>query len=148
MDFELWFDADGRLMDNPKVARGTRIIVCGGRYYANKDRVFAVLDELSVRYSVFFSTENWLPMDIEIVTGGCPTGADDLAAAWAMVNHSGYREFKADWKRYGNAAGPIRNQQMADYGADLCVHFPGGSDMVQRAKAAGITTIDGAIFAV
>jgi hypothetical protein len=36
-------------------------------------------------------------------------------------------EIKADRKRYGNAAGPIRNQQMLDWGPDLVVAFAGGT---------------------
>lgn len=47
----------------------------------------------------------------------------------------------ADWSTHGKAAGPIRNQQMADARADLCLAFPGGkgiSDMVRRAERAGI----------
>src|SRR5690606_30354012 len=49
--------------------------------------------------------------------------------------------YPADWRRHGRAAGPIRNQEMADAGADLCIAFPGGrgtADMVRRARAAGI----------
>ena len=49
----------------------------------------------------------------------------------------------ADWSTHGRAAGPIRNQQMVDRGADICLAFPTSSsigtwDCVRRAKAAGI----------
>jgi len=49
----------------------------------------------------------------------------------------------ADWERHGRAAGPIRNQEMADAGADLCIAFPygigkGTYDMIERARKAGI----------
>lgn len=32
---------------------------------------------------------------------------------------------RADWERYGRAAGPIRNRGMARSGIDLCIAFPG-----------------------
>jgi hypothetical protein len=42
--------------------------------------------------------------------------ADALAKEWAMTKGKLKRfEIKADWKRYGSAAGPIRNQQMLDW---------------------------------
>lgn len=48
-------------------------------------------------------------------------------------------------KPYNAAAGGIRNQQMADFGPQLCIAFPGGSgtaDMVRRAHAAHIRVIE------
>jgi hypothetical protein len=47
--------------------------------------------------------------------------------------------------KYGAAGGPIRNQQMVDFGADLCLGFPaagsvGTYDCMNRAKEAGIPT--------
>ena len=48
-------------------------------------------------------------------------------------------EFKADWDKFGRAAGPIRNAQMLREGKpDLVVAFPGGrgtANMVAQAKA-------------
>jgi hypothetical protein len=54
-------------------------------------------------------------------------------------------ECKAEWKKYGPAAGPIRNQRMLDWGPDLVVAFSGGkgtADMVRRARAAGVEVIE------
>lgn len=68
---------------------------------------------------------------------------DDLQ--WAIERHIPFREFRAAWNRWGNAAGPIRNQQMIDEGEpDLVVAFPGSSgtlDMIKRSQKAGIEVI-------
>lgn len=52
---------------------------------------------------------------LTVVHGGCPTGADALAAHWA-TGHDNVRTevFPADWDTYGRRAGPIRNQAMID----------------------------------
>lgn len=46
-----------------------------------------------------------------IVEGGA-SGADTLAREYALERGMNYKEFKADWKRYGRAAGPKRNDEM------------------------------------
>lgn len=135
-----------------------RILVCGGRDFGWKvvDRCKVIneeeiaflkrsLDELAAKHSsLYVEDDNWLPMDITIITGGAP-GADCWAFEWAVVNWADSREFPADWKKHGRAAGPIRNSQMLVEGKpDLVVAFPGGvgtADMVKKAKRAKIPTI-------
>jgi YspA, cpYpsA-related SLOG family len=81
----------------------------------------------------------------EFMQGGA-RGADALAKDWAMTHPDIKRfEIKADWKRYGNAAGPIRNQRMLEWGPDLVVAFAGGTGtagMVALARAAGVPVIE------
>lgn len=105
-----------------------RIIVTGGRRYRDTATIRRVLEE-------YHQTP-----PPTLVHGGAP-GADSEAACvgyllgWIVEAHP------ADWQRHGRAAGPIRNQQMVDSGADLVIAFPGGrgtADMVRRARAAGI----------
>lgn len=83
--------------------------------------------------------------DTVIVHGDCPTGADAIAESLALKWAIPVERHPADWHRYGKSAGPRRNQQMADIGADLCLAFPmkgskGTFDMIRKAKAAGIET--------
>jgi hypothetical protein len=52
----------------------------------------------------------------------------------------------AQWRRYGNAAGPIRNARMVESGPILCIAFvrdssPGASGCADLAEGAGIHTI-------
>lgn len=77
----------------------------------------------------------------ELVSGGC-RGVDQLAEMWAVASNIPIKRFPADWKSYGKAAGPIRNQQMAEYGDALIAVWDGASkgtaDMIRRAKAKGL----------
>lgn len=64
--------------------------------------------------------------DIEIVSGGA-SGVDGLAKQYATENHLKYKEFPADWEKYGNAAGYRRNLRMHEYISQfpdrICVAF-------------------------
>lgn len=107
-----------------------RLLVCGGRNYADRDAVYCALLELHPS---------------AVITGGA-SGADRIAEEWARPVVP-VETYKADWTKYGKAAGPIRNQQMIDEGKpDAVLAFPGGrgtADMVRRAVSAGIPVIDG-----
>jgi hypothetical protein len=82
--------------------------------------------------------------------GDCPTGIDSAAKAWwwdgrdrRAVAPDSLKEFEADWKTHGRAAGPIRNQAMVDAGADYFLAFNynvsrGTADCVDRCRKAGI----------
>jgi hypothetical protein len=53
-----------------------------------------------------------------IVEGGAK-GVDTLAREYAEKNGIAYVEMKADWKKYGRAAGPKRNEAMTKYIFDM-----------------------------
>jgi len=107
-----------------------RIIVCGGRDYVGNMPDF---DRDMRPYR-----------DATIVHGACTTGLDKMAAWWCKANAVKQEPHPADWSD-GKRAGPIRNQQMADAGAEACLAWPGGKgtlDMKRRALAAGIRVIE------
>jgi hypothetical protein len=83
--------------------------------------------------------------DVTIIAGGA-RGADSLAADWAAVNNTNYKEYPAQWEKYGRRAGYLRNKQMLDEGKpELVIAFPGGVGtrmMVQLAKTAGVEVIE------
>lgn len=111
-------------------APAVRVIVCGGRDYANKARLFSVLDRLHSERR------------IDHIITGAARGADSLALQWASINGVRFTGHPADWKRHGAAAGPRRNQAMLDFERPTAVlAFPGGrgtADMVRRARAAQV----------
>lgn len=107
-----------------------RVLVCGGRDYADRDAVFAALDGYSAEGLV------------DIVMQGGAAGADQWARQWCFQNHARCQTFLAEWHNHGPAAGPIRNTRMIAEGKpDLVLAFPGGrgtADLVRKAEAAGI----------
>lgn len=103
-----------------------RIIVCGGRNYADPVFVEMVISKL--------------PTGTTIITGGAK-GADTLAHLAAVEYNMITEEFFPGWKKYGNSAGPRRNKDMLDAGADYVIAFEGGrgtAHMVKIARKAGV----------
>lgn len=75
-------------------------------------------------YKFFASTLNKIfktQKPSEIISGGC-RGTDTLAAKYAIKHKIPFKVFPADWNKYGKAAGPIRNIEMAEYG-DYLIAF-------------------------
>ena len=91
-----------------------KVVVTGGRSYANRELVYDVLDRL---HGVVF-----------LIHGGAP-GADRLASDWAdsrgVINVS-FNVRPNAWTRFGRRAGPLRNEQMMVLKPDLVIAFPGG----------------------
>lgn len=107
-----------------------RVLVCGGRDFADVHLFKAAMDALHARTPITL-----------IIQGGAQ-GADKMGGYWATKNAVPCRVFEADWDKHGKGAGHIRNQQMLDEGhPDLVVAFPGGrgtANMIERARKAGV----------
>lgn len=87
-----------------------RVLITGARDFPSRSRVCNELDRLSRRGLV-------------IVHGGA-AGVDAFADQWAREHGIEVERHPAQWGRYGRAlAGHIRNQQMVDLGADICLAF-------------------------
>lgn len=54
-------------------------------------------------------------------------GIDTCGKYWAIKNNISYISFKPDWNQFGDAAGPIRNKQMAKEGDALLLIWDGKS---------------------
>ena len=110
-----------------------KAIICGGRNFSDKQTLYNVLTK-AYKLNIFS----------ELVLGEAP-GADYLAKEWAKENNISFTEFKANWEAYGNAAGPIRNRKMLDFGATVVIAFAGGrgtANMISQAKDRDFKEVD------
>lgn len=107
-----------------------KILVCGGRNYADAIAVKRTLDEFRSRVSL-------------VIQGGA-RGADDLAKQWANLAGVHCAEVPALWKVHKRAAGHLRNAAMLELRPDICIAFPGGpgtADMMRACVKQGILVI-------
>ena len=80
-----------------------KVIIAGTRNFSNYEMLKHDLDLYRSTTSV-----------TEIVSGGC-RGADLLGEKYAKENNIPIKRFPANWEVYGKKAGPIRNEEMAEY---------------------------------
>lgn len=105
------------------------ILVCGGRNYADRAKVFKELNAIKKPFHLIH---------------GNAEGADMIAALWADQFGEGItvKAYPANWARWKRRAGPIRNWEMLQEGKpDLVIAFPGGTGtnhMKTIARDAGI----------
>lgn len=62
----------------------------------------------------------------EVVCGGA-AGVDTIGESLATLHNMPVKSFPADWSRYGKGAGPIRNEEMAQYADALIAVWDGKS---------------------
>lgn len=106
-----------------------KVLVCGGRDYADAAKVAEVLSSIDDEHG------------ITLVIHGGASGADSLADEWAKGQGIHRAKVEALWDYYNKAAGPIRNKHMVMLNPDLIVVFPGGSGtdhMIDTAEAKGL----------
>lgn len=114
----------------------TRILITGSRYWQDRTSIAEALTQAW--------NDHGRPDEVTVVHGECPYGGADIIAAeiatergWSVDPHP------ADWGGLGSEAGPERNQEMVDLGADIALAFPeegsrGTWDCVRKARDAGI----------
>jgi ABC-type sugar transport system substrate-binding protein len=117
-----------------------RVIISGDRNWTCSDLARRVIARLVARHG-----------EVDIVQGSAD-GVDFAFVEAAYDAGCGVCSFPADWEKHGKRAGPLRNQEMVDAGAEfvIAVHRSlawsrGTGDLVRRALAAGIPVylIDG-----
>lgn len=119
----------GRILKLEEAPRGDRLIVCGGRDYADREYVFTVLDELR---------------PVEIAHGGA-TGADAFALEWARTRNVPYKTYRALWQAEGREAGRNRNRRMFfGFEPNGTVSFPGDDGTADMENV----TIDGGAYLI
>lgn len=107
-----------------------RILVTGGRDYADVARVDWALDKVHAKHGITL-----------LIEGGA-RGADRLGRAWAKSRGVPFKTEEAEWTKYGRIAGLLRNSAMlAEHKPQAVVAFHGNTgtaDMVGKAQAAGV----------
>lgn len=74
---------------------------------------------------------------------GDASGGDKIATDYACGQGWRVEVHRANWARFGRAAGPIRNAEMVESGADRCLafiedHSRGATHCAQLAERAGV----------
>lgn len=113
-----------------------RVIVCGCRDFCDNNLLFQTLDGILSNFD-----------DVEIISGHA-TGADKIGEEYAKSRGLKCAVFKAEWDKYGRAAGPIRNKQMLYYAMEdhpLVIAFwdgksRGTKNMIDIAKKVNVAT--------
>ena len=95
-----------------------RLIVAGSRDYEDKSFIYKMLD-------FYTSKINDKRKNLTIVSG-LARGPDSIGIDYAGDNNLNWKEFPADWDKYGKSAGYIRNYEMAWYSTH-CITFYNGS---------------------
>lgn len=125
----------------------SRFMVTGSRGWRDKDTVKDAL----------LKAHNDFPCEKPIVVhGACENSPDMIADAFALEQGWDVERYPADWHRNGAAAGFMRNQDMVELGATVCLGFAlpcrklnchrpqphdthGAADCMRRAELWGIT---------
>ncbi len=109
----------------------SKVIVAGGRDFKPE-----MMDHIELAYQLGL----W---DADEVVCGMAKGADLFGKKIAEDLWIPVKEFPANWKNNGRAAGVIRNEEMAEY-ADVLLVFPGGrgtANMIKLAKEKGLVVV-------
>ena len=116
-----------------------RILVTGSRYWT---------DQVLLRNTLAEVTKNTPPAErVILVHGDAWRGADFMAGEYARDRGWKEEPHPAEWNN-GRAAGMMRNKEMVDLGADVCVAFfrmdvanKGTTNCSNLAKKAGIPVL-------
>lgn len=111
------------------------VIIAGGRDFNDYDLLEEKCKDVLRLYMAY--------RNVTIISGDA-TGADTLGERFAKEYRLKSLIFPAEWQKYGRAAGPIRNQEMANL-ADAVIAFwdgksRGTKNMIDLAQAKGLST--------
>lgn len=78
-----------------------KVVIAGSRDFVNEFVGFAIIESF--------------PYEINEIVCGCAQGMDTIGLHYGNFKGIPVTLFPADWKTFGRAAGPIRNEKMAIY---------------------------------
>lgn len=95
--------------------KNLRIIIAGGRDFADygalKMETLAAIKEVNLKIN---GTDK-ISKDRITIISGCARGADSLGIKFAEDFQLPIEKFPAQWDKFGNKAGYLRNQEMAKF---------------------------------
>ena len=109
------------IKDQTKVDASTeeyKLVIAGSREFKDYSLLSETLDK---------HLKNRARNKAITIISGTAKGADQLGEQYAKEKGYKIEYYPADWERYGNAAGPIRNTQMAKAADDVIVFWDGKS---------------------
>lgn len=111
-----------------------RILITGSRDWQDEIEIMSAIADIAI------PPDGWT-----LVSGACPTGADAIGEAFAEGLGLTVERHPADWAQHGKRAGFVRNAEMVNLGADVCLAFirngsKGASMTADIAERAGIPT--------
>jgi hypothetical protein len=131
------------------VVRSTWIVaVTGGRDYSDE-----LVIHRALREQIALAVDR-LGLEPVLLTGGCPTGADEIARKFWHRAQRPYVVVPAKFTSRGRGAGPSRNKAMAIGAAlhmdpplhpDVLLRFPGGrgtEDCAEHFQAMGVKIVE------
>lgn len=125
-----------------------RILVTGSRTWNDDEAVTQAITRQVVAYAEAHPELGGGPTDwVTVVHGDCPIGADAIADEFCTrVTYWNVERYPADWRKHGRRAGFVRNAEMVNLGADVCLAFikdrsKGATMTADLAEKAGIKTI-------
>lgn len=112
-----------------------RVLITGSRSWDDRETIEDALKRVWLKFGK--------DPDAVLVSGACPTGADRIAEEVWEAQGLSVERHPADWNRWGRRAGFIRNSEMVNAGADICVGFVrddsrGATHTLKLAEKAGL----------
>lgn len=117
-----------------------RILITGSRDWEDEGYVWRLLTHY---YGVYYQDDQGNLQKVKIVHGACPTGVDHFTQGWCDSFGADFERHPANWDLPNRMGGPVRNQEMVDLGARICLALPmrgskGTKDCMERALFRGI----------
>ena len=134
IDSRDYLTAKRRAEIEPLLPTGPRVAFSGGLDVTDHRAIWDALDRVKAKH-----------VDMVLLHGGSPKGAEKIAACWADNRKCQQIVFKPDWKRHGKAAPFKRNDALLEAMPIGLILFPGSGitdNLADKAKKLGVPLFD------